>query len=57
MSEPCGKLSETIPLRYEDVPSAAYYPGQEATSEYREGIYVGYRYYDTAKQEVKYPFP
>lgn len=51
-----GKLSETVPLRYEDVPSAAYYPGMEATSEYREGIYVGYRYYDTAKREVKYPF-
>ena len=55
-ANPSGKLSETIPLRYEDVPSAGYYPGQEATSEYREGIYVGYRYYDTAKREVRYPF-
>ena len=51
-----GKLSETIPLRYEDVSSAPYYPGMEATSEYREGIYVGYRYFDTAGQAVKYPF-
>lgn len=55
-ANPCGKLSETIPLCYEDVPSAGYYPGREATSEYREGIYVGYRYYDTAKKPVKYPF-
>ena len=52
----CGKLSETVPLRYEDVSSAPYYPGMEATSEYREGLYVGYRYFDTAKREVKYPF-
>jgi len=53
---PCGKLSETVPLRYEDVSSAPYYPGMEATSEYREGLYVGYRYFDTVKREVKYPF-
>lgn len=51
-----GKLSDTVPLRYEDVSSAPYYPGKEATSEYREGIYVGYRYFDTAKKQVKYPF-
>lgn len=55
-ADPCGKLSETVPLRYEDVSSAPYYPGMEATSEYREGLYVGYRYFDTAKREVKYPF-
>ena len=53
---PCGKLSESVPVRYEDVSSAPYYPGMEATSEYREGLYVGYRYFDTAKREVKYPF-
>ena len=53
---PSGKLAETIPLCYEDVSSAAYYPGREATGEYREGIYVGYRYYDTAHKAVRYPF-
>jgi len=53
---PCGKLSETVPVWYEDISSAPYYPGMEATSEYREGIYVGYRYFDTAKKDVKYPF-
>ena len=51
-----GKLSETVPMRYADVSSYAYYPGMEATSEYREGLYVGYRYFDTMKREVKYPF-
>ena len=53
---PCGKLSETVPLCYADMPSAPYYPGLEATSEYREGLYVGYRYFDSAQREVKYPF-
>ena len=51
-----GKLSETVPVRYEDISSAPYYPGMESTSEYREGLYVGYRYFDTARKEVKYPF-
>ena len=55
-ANPSGKLSETVPLRYEDVSSAPYYPGMEATSEYREGLYVGYRYFDTAARQVKYPF-
>ena len=55
-ANPCGKLSETVPLRYEDCSSAPYYPGVEATSEYREGLYVGYRYFDTISKEVKYPF-
>lgn len=53
---PSGKLSETIPAKYEDTPSAPYYPGREATSEYREGIFVGYRYFDTAGVKAKYPF-
>ncbi len=53
---PSGKLTESYPLCYEDTPNAAYYPGTEATSEYREGLYVGYRYYDKAKQAVQFPF-
>lgn len=56
VANPCGKLSETVPVCYEAVSSAPYYPGLEATSEYREGLYVGYRYFDTAGKEVKYPF-
>ncbi|MBQ3010978.1 MAG: glycoside hydrolase family 3 C-terminal domain-containing protein [Oscillospiraceae bacterium] len=53
---PSGKLSETVPLSYADVSCAPYYPGREATTEYREGLYVGYRYFDTANLPVKYPF-
>jgi beta-glucosidase len=53
---PSGKLSESHPYRYEDCASAKYFPGKEMTAEYRESVYVGYRYYDTAGVEVKYPF-
>lgn len=53
---PSGRLSESYPVTYEDTPAYHYYPGQEKTCEYREGIYVGYRYYDTAEVPVKYPF-
>ncbi len=53
---PSGKLAETMPLKLDDTPCRNYYPGPERTSEYREGIYVGYRYYDSAKKAVKYPF-
>ena len=53
---PSGKLSETFPLSLEKTAVHRYYPGKEATSEYREGIYVGYRYYQTANAEVAFPF-
>ncbi len=53
---PSGKLAETFPLRLEDTPSYPYFPGGPKTVEYRESIYVGYRYYDTAKKDVLYPF-
>ena len=53
---PCGKLAETIPLRYEDTPAARYFPGRKQNAEYREGLYVGYRYYETAEKAVRYPF-
>ena len=42
-ANPCGKLAETMPVRLEDTPCAPSYPGREATSEYREGLFVGYR--------------
>lgn len=53
---PSGRLSETYPIRYEDTPSFRYFPSKERNSEYRESIYVGYRYYDTSKVRVQYPF-
>ena len=53
---PSGKLAESWPIRLEDVPSYAYFPGYPRTVEYRESIYVGYRYYDTAQKAVRYPF-
>ena len=53
---PSGRLNETYPVRYEDTPAFRNFPSTERTAEYREGIYVGYRYYDTAKVRVQYPF-
>ena len=55
-ANPSGRLNETYPLRYEDTPAFRYFPSKERTAEYRESIYVGYRYYDTAKAVVQYPF-
>lgn len=53
---PSGKLAESYPYKYEDCPSASHFPGKQLTVEYREGLYVGYRYYDTAGVAVRYPF-
>lgn len=54
--DPGGRLNETWPHRVEDNPSYPYYPSENRTSEYREGLYVGYRYYDSAGVAVRYPF-
>jgi len=53
---PCGKLAETWPLSYADVPSAADFATRRKTVEYREGLYIGYRYFTTAEKAVRFPF-
>ncbi len=55
-ANPSGKLPVTLPKRYEDSPAAANYPGSNLVVNYAEGIYVGYRYYDTKKVEPQFPF-
>lgn len=53
---PSGKLSESYPVKYEDCSSASHFPGKQVSVEYREGPFIGYRYYDTAEVPVKYAF-
>ena len=53
---PSGKLTETYPINYEDTPSYKNFPGKEVSVEYREGLYIGYRYYDTVGKDVLFPF-
>lgn len=51
---PCGRLAETWPIKYADCISSDYYGQKDA--QYREGVYVGYRYYLSANVPMKYPF-
>ncbi len=53
---PSGRLNETYPMKYEDTPAFVYYPSKERSSEYRESLYVGYRYYTSVNKEVRFPF-
>lgn len=53
---PSAKLPETFPLKLEDNPSYLSYFGEGDMVEYREGIFVGYRYYDKKKMDVLFPF-
>ncbi|MBR6312701.1 MAG: glycoside hydrolase family 3 C-terminal domain-containing protein [Oscillospiraceae bacterium] len=52
---PSGRLAETWPLRYEDVPGASAY-GKQPLEVYAEGCEVGYRYYDRNGVPVRFPF-
>lgn len=57
---PSGKLTQTMALQYEDIPSASTFGGtpkdNPTDADYNEGIYVGYRHFATKKQSVAYPF-
>jgi beta-glucosidase len=56
VANPSGKLPMTMPKHFEDSPAYGHYPGEHLKVNYAEGIYVGYRYYDTKKVEPQFPF-
>jgi beta-glucosidase len=53
---PSGKLAETFPIKLEDNPSNQFFPRGPRTVEYRESIFVGYRYFDSVEKRVLFPF-
>ena len=53
---PSGRLAESIPLRLQDTPAYLNFPGEHDVVRYGEGVFVGYRYYETAEVPVRYPF-
>ena len=56
IQSPSGKLAETIPINQADVLADKYFPGTRDTVEHREGLNVGYRYFDTFQKAVRFPF-
>ena len=55
-ANPCGKLAETYPVRQADVAADRWFPGEGRQVQYREGLYVGYRYFDSAGVRPLFPF-
>ncbi len=53
---PSGHLAETFPIKLSDNPSYLFYGGEKNDTDYREGIFVGYRYYDRKEMAVQFPF-
>lgn len=53
---PSGKLAETYPMCYGCTPAKNNFPGNPATVEHRESVYIGYRYYEKINKQVRYPF-
>ena len=55
-ANPSGKLPVSLPKKFEDSPAYGHYPGENLKVDYAEGIYVGYRYYDSKNLEPQFPF-
>lgn len=53
---PSGHLAESFPLRLEDNPSYLYFGGENGVVSYQEGLFIGYRYYESKKMQVRFPF-
>lgn len=55
-ANPCGKLAETYPVCLKDTPTSFRYPDSKEDVQYRESIFIGYRYYDKVERNVRFPF-
>lgn len=55
-ANPCGKLAETYPICLKDTPTSFRYPDSKEDVQYRESIFIGYRYYDKVERNVHFPF-
>ncbi len=55
-ANPCGKLAETYPFCLKDTPTSFRYPDSKEDVQYRESIFIGYRYYDKVERNVRFPF-
>lgn len=55
-ANPCGKLAETYPVCFKDTPTSFRYPDSKEDVQYRESIFIGYRYYDKVERNVRFPF-
>lgn len=55
-ANPCGKLAETYPVCLKDTPTSFRYPDSKEDVQYRESIFIGYRYYDKVEGNVRFPF-
>jgi beta-glucosidase len=55
-ADPGGRLPTTLPLRYEHTPAFGTFPGENSEARYGEGLFVGYRWYDSRHLPVRFPF-